>query len=70
MQAFVLYLASDLYCYVHVYIYIIIGKYWDNCAIKKPSSRSQDDEACRRLWDYSAELVGVDMDQEMKTDSE
>ena len=55
---------------VHVYIHIIIGKYWDNCAIKKPSSRSQDDEACHRLWDYSAELVGVDMNQELKTDSE
>ena len=54
---------------VHVYVYII-GKYWDNCAIKKPSSRSQDDEACRSLWDYSAELVGVDMNQELKTDSE
>ena len=36
------------------------GTYWDHCAVMKPIKRALDDEACRKLWDYSAKLVGID----------
>ena len=36
------------------------GAYWDHCAVMKPIKRALDDEACRKLWDYSAKLVGID----------
>ena len=36
------------------------GAYWDSCVIKKPVSRAMDNEACKRLWEYSAKLVGLE----------
>ena len=35
------------------------GKYWSDCALKGPSRTALDNEACRRLWEYSKELVGL-----------
>jgi NAD(P)-dependent dehydrogenase (short-subunit alcohol dehydrogenase family) len=37
----------------------INGEYWANRKISKPSAAAQDDDAARRLWDRSSELVGL-----------
>ena len=37
----------------------ITGKYWSDCAIKEPHKRVYNDEDCKKLWDYSTELVGL-----------
>lgn len=36
------------------------GVYWSSGEPKRPSDRALDPEAARRLWDVSAELVGLD----------
>jgi NAD(P)-dependent dehydrogenase (short-subunit alcohol dehydrogenase family) len=51
---------TTLHCATANEVEGISGKYWDNCRIQKHSSRARDDEACRKLWEYSANLVGVD----------
>jgi NAD(P)-dependent dehydrogenase (short-subunit alcohol dehydrogenase family) len=33
------------------------GEYWVKCRIAKPTPAAQDDEAARRLWDVSEQLV-------------
>ncbi len=35
------------------------GEYWVRCHSVKPSKAGSDDEAARRLWDVSAEMVGL-----------
>ena len=35
------------------------GEYYVKCAPKQPSARARDDDAARRLWDASTELVGL-----------
>jgi retinol dehydrogenase 12 len=35
------------------------GEYWSNIKPSKPSDAATDDDAARRLWDISAELVGL-----------
>lgn len=35
------------------------GVYWSGCQPKQPSSAALDDDAARRLWEVSAELVGL-----------
>jgi retinol dehydrogenase-12 len=35
------------------------GEYWVRCRSVKPSKAAQDEEAARRLWDVSAQLVGL-----------
>lgn len=35
------------------------GEYWVNKKIAKPSAAARNDENARRLWDMSAELVGL-----------
>ncbi len=37
----------------------ITGGYWVKCAPATPSAAAQDDDAARRLWDVSEELVGL-----------
>ena len=51
---------TTIHCAVAREVEGVSGKYWDNCAIKEPSSRANDEEACRKLWDYSAKLVGLE----------
>jgi hypothetical protein len=38
----------------------ISGKYFVNCKAARPSAAARDEEAARRLWEMSAELVGID----------
>ena len=50
---------TSIYCSVAKECEGITGKYWSDCATKTPSKKSFDDEACKKLWDYSAQLVGI-----------
>ena len=38
----------------------VSGKYLADCAFRDPSTGAQDDEAARKLWDISMELVGLE----------
>ena len=38
----------------------VSGLYFDNCKPQEPSSAAQDDEAAKKLWKISADLVGLD----------
>jgi hypothetical protein len=35
----------------------ITGQYWYKCALSTPSRAAQDDDAARRLWTVSEELI-------------
>ena len=35
-----------------------------DCAPKKPSAQALDDESARRLWEISAEMVGLEKKME------
>jgi hypothetical protein len=35
------------------------GLYWVRCRPSRPSAAAQDDEAARRLWEVSEQLVGL-----------
>jgi NAD(P)-dependent dehydrogenase (short-subunit alcohol dehydrogenase family) len=37
----------------------ITGGYWVKCAPATPSAAAQDDDAARRLWEISEQLIGV-----------
>ena len=37
----------------------VTGEYFENCRLKKPSSRARDDEQAKRLWEMSEKLAGV-----------
>jgi hypothetical protein len=37
----------------------ITGAYWVKCAPVTPSTAAQDDDAARRLWDVSEQLVAA-----------
>ena len=50
---------TTIYCAVSEECEGITGKYWSDCAIKEPHQRALDDENCKKLWDYSAEKVGL-----------
>ena len=51
---------TPIYCAVAPEVEGQDSAYWDHCAIRKPTKRVQDDEACRKLWEYSAKLVGLE----------
>ena len=50
---------TSIHCAVASEAEGITGKYWSDCALKGPSRTALDNEACRRLWEYSKELVGL-----------
>ena len=50
---------TTIHCAVADEVEGVTGKYWDNCAVKEPVHRALDDGACKKLWEYSAELVGI-----------
>lgn len=35
------------------------GTYWDSCTLTKPAKKALDEEACKKLWDYSVEQLGL-----------
>jgi len=50
---------TTIYCAVAEEMKGVSGKYLADCAIKEPSKGAQDDDAARKLWDLSLELVGL-----------
>ena len=50
---------TTIHCAVSEECEGITGKYWSDCAIKEPHQRVYTDEDCKKLWDYSTELVGL-----------
>ena len=38
----------------------VSGLYFADCKVKEPSRGAQDDEAAKKLWEISAQLVGLD----------
>ncbi|XP_043933846.1 retinol dehydrogenase 13-like isoform X2 [Protopterus annectens] len=39
---------------------LISGTYFSDCAPKEPAPQAKDDEAARKLWELSAQMVGLD----------
>eukprot|EP00731_Ephydatia_muelleri_P007154 Em0003g1402a len=50
---------TTIHCAVADEVEGVSGKYWDNCSVREPVYRARDDVACKKLWDYSAELLGL-----------
>ncbi|XP_019855886.1 PREDICTED: zinc metalloproteinase nas-12-like [Amphimedon queenslandica] len=48
---------TTLHCAVSDEAEGITGKYWSNCAVKKPNKLALIDEDCTKLWEYSTEQV-------------
>ncbi|XP_061193157.1 retinol dehydrogenase 12-like [Saccostrea echinata] len=51
---------TNIYCAVDESLNNVTGKYFSDCAVKGESKAAQDDEAARRLWEVSAQMVGLD----------
>ncbi|XP_066577523.1 retinol dehydrogenase 13 [Amia ocellicauda] len=52
---------TSIYCAVTEGLEEYSGCYFSDCALKKPAPEGMDDEAARRLWDLSLQLVGLPM---------
>lgn len=50
---------TSIYCAVDENAAKETGLYYSDCAVKKPSPRAEDAETARKLWEVSAELVGL-----------
>ncbi|XP_011404099.1 PREDICTED: retinol dehydrogenase 12-like [Amphimedon queenslandica] len=48
---------TTLHCAVSEEAEGVTGKYWSNCAVKKPNKLALIDEDCTKLWEYSTEKV-------------
>ena len=51
---------TTIHCAVSEEMEGVSGKYLADCAFRDPSIGAQDDEAARKLWDISMELVGLE----------
>ena len=51
---------TTVHCAVSEEMEGVSGKYLVDCAFRDPSIGAQDDEAARKLWDISMELVGLE----------
>ncbi|XP_061193007.1 uncharacterized protein LOC133201230 [Saccostrea echinata] len=51
---------TNIYCAVDESLDNVTGKYFSDCAVKEESKAAQDDEAARRLWEVSAQMVNLD----------
>ena len=51
---------TTIHCAVSEEMEGVSGKYLADCAFRDPSIGAQDDEAARKLWDISIELVGLE----------
>jgi len=50
---------TSIYCAVAEEMEGVSGKYLADCAFKKECKGAQDDDAAKKLWDLSLELVGL-----------
>ena len=50
---------TSLYCATSTELEGVTGKYFDDCREKLPSRAARDEEAAKRLFDVSADLVGL-----------
>ena len=50
---------TTLHCAVATEVEGQYGTFWDNSAVRKPSKAALDDEACKKLWEYSVEQLGL-----------
>ena len=50
---------TTIHCAVSEECEGITGKYWSDCAVYKTHKGVLNDEDCKRLWNYSAEVVGL-----------
>ncbi|KAJ8308133.1 hypothetical protein KUTeg_013007, partial [Tegillarca granosa] len=50
---------TSIYCAVAEELEHVSGKYFSDCAVKEPDACAKDDEAAKRLWTLSEELVGL-----------
>ncbi len=51
---------TSIFCAVAKECEGVSGKYWSDCAIKTPSKTSMNKEDCKRLFEYSAKMVGLE----------
>ncbi|XP_072171697.1 retinol dehydrogenase 11-like [Diadema setosum] len=51
---------TNIYCCVDEKAANETGLYYSDCAVKTPSKAAQDDAAASKLWELSAELVGLE----------
>ncbi|XP_048736183.1 retinol dehydrogenase 13-like [Ostrea edulis] len=50
---------TSIYCAVEESLGDVTGKYFSDCQIKEETKAAQDDEAARKLWELSEEMVGL-----------
>ncbi|CAA7399050.1 unnamed protein product [Spirodela intermedia] len=50
--------ATTCYAALHPQVCGVSGKYFGDCHISKPSSKAKDQELGRKLWEFTAALVG------------
>jgi NAD(P)-dependent dehydrogenase (short-subunit alcohol dehydrogenase family) len=50
---------TSIHCAVSETCEGVTGKYWTDCVVKKPNKLALVDEDCERLWEYSADKVGL-----------
>ncbi|XP_071795688.1 retinol dehydrogenase 12-like [Asterias amurensis] len=55
---------TSIYCSVTEELKDVTGMYYSDCAEVKPNRLAQDEESGRRLWEVSAELVGLEKKME------
>ena len=49
--------ATSVYCLTAPQVEGVTGEYFRDCAATKPSKYASDDEAARRLWELSEQLL-------------
>ncbi|XP_066282243.1 retinol dehydrogenase 12-like [Branchiostoma lanceolatum] len=51
---------TSIYCAVTEGLEVHSGKYFSDCEVTEPSPLAKDDDVSKRLWDLSAEMVGLE----------
>ena len=51
---------TNIYLAVSEEVEGVSGLYFADCKVKEPSSAAQDDEAAKKLWEISAQSVGLE----------
>ena len=51
---------TSVYCAVATEVEGQHGAYYDNCRVKRPVGKALNDEDCKRLWEYSVELLELE----------
>lgn len=51
---------TNIHCAVAKELEKTTGLYFSDCAPKEPAPQAKDDEVARRLWELSAQMVGLD----------